>query len=153
YTELMFWALVGTGLFIRSLDEPIGWAWTAYAGVLTAAAYTHLSAILFFGSHAVVYAVLLVHDKMSHARGSGALRLRLAPLKAFALAGVLIFLLYAPALPQIIAAVQTVATSSSPIPSVAAWNNPVWTVLEILRNLRGLGIVTSFGLPAVLFFV
>src|SRR5262245_41137163 len=75
YTELMFWSLIGTGLFIEGMAQPSRRTWFGYACVLAAAGYTHLSGVFFFAVHGLVY--LAVSIKRFY---SGSRRLDFKPL-------------------------------------------------------------------------
>jgi mannosyltransferase len=149
YTGLMFWAIVGTSLFIQGLKQPSWRIWIGYAFVVGAAGYTHLSAGFFFAVHGLVYLLLLSRR--------GYLADRMKPLVGLVLGGALVLILHAPVLPQVTRSIQNVSASTSVVvpPSerpVSEWKNPLWTLLEIGRNMRSLGGVATLGLPAVLAF-
>jgi len=150
YTGLMFWALAGTALFIKGIQQPSWRVWIGYAFVVAAAAYTHLSAGFFFMIHGLVYLVLVALRGRFGRRYPGILGWM--PIGGFVLGGLLVFLLHAPLLPQLIGAMRSVSVTASTETTVAEWKNPVWTLLEIFRNLRSLGLLAVVGLPAVLGF-
>jgi uncharacterized membrane protein len=147
YTGLMFWALVGAALFIEGISRPSWRVWTVYSCVIAAAGYTHLSAVFFFAVHGVLYAALLGWQFHVGKRVSD-----FKPLAGFALGAVLIVLLHAPMLPELYHNVTSmgIPASAASQPAPTEWKNPVWTVLEILRNLQGLGVIATIGLPVVL---
>src|SRR5262245_47602692 len=55
-------------------------------------------------------------------------------------------------LPEVYQNVTSMGIPASAAPQTAPteWKNPIWTVFEILRNLQGLGLIATIGLPAVL---
>src|SRR5262249_44812456 len=62
--------------------------------------------------------------------------------------------LHAPLLPDFVKTSGSVlAASGVRETSVAEWKNPIWTLAEVVRNLRGLGIVGSVALPVILVFL
>jgi mannosyltransferase len=147
YTELMFWAIAGTALFLQGIREPSWRVWIAYACVLAAAGYTHLSAVFFFGVHGLLY-VYVAGLKIFSGRSISDLK----PLAGLVLGGTLLVLLHAPMLPQIFHHVTTMSAPPTPEQASPEWKNPVWTILEVLRNLRGLGLIASLAVPAVAVF-
>jgi uncharacterized membrane protein len=150
YTGLMFWALAGTYLFMEGIHRPTWRVWIAYGLVVAAAAYTHLSAGFFFVIHGLVYLALLAWRGRFGKRYPGLLEFK--PFAGFLIGGLVAFLLHAPLLPQLLAAMQSVAVTSASETTVAEWKNPLWTILEVVRNLRSLGFVALVGLPVVLGF-
>lgn len=148
YTGLMFWAIAGTALFIRGIHRPSWPVWVGYAFVLAAAAYTHLSAGFFFMIHGLVYLALVAMRDRLKRRYPGISGLK--PMGGFILGGVLILLLHAPLVPQLINNVSTASGHSET--AVRVWKNPIWTLLEIGRNVQDLGLLAVIGLPAVLIF-
>src|SRR5262249_52814213 len=120
-----------------------------------AAAYTHLSAGFFFSVHGVIY-LGLIGWRIVRKNRSGPFSEALAgvrPLIGFAVAGLLVLALHAPMLPQLFRAVHSVSVTAHTETTVAEWKNPIWTVLEVIRNLETLGLIASLGLPAVLAFL
>jgi mannosyltransferase len=143
YTGLLFFSLMGTLIFVRAAEEGTSrrpWLW--YAGTIALAGYTHLTAALFFASHAIVWAGLFARrrffpnrfaswGKYATAGGNG-------PLVGLGLGAVLTALLYAPVVPSMLGAFQKVtgspvvhaAAKAAVKPSDGQWKNPVWTLLE-----------------------
>jgi mannosyltransferase len=158
YTALMFWALLGTILFVKGIRQPSLSVWVAYASVVAAAGYTNLSIGFFFASHGLVYLVHLAVTiyRRRVATGSAApfpTRKDLLPLLGFAIAGVLLGLLYLPALPGLLPSIEVAAAPSANVPPEKRddpWKNPLWAVFEIARNLQDLGLLAGIGLPIVL---
>lgn len=127
YTSLLFWSLVGTGLFIRLLrGEHRGW-WgpIAYGVSMALAVYTHVTAVLVVIAHAIVFALA-----WWRARGKPA-GMALPALSGLLLAGTISAQLYALVLPQFFTTLLTPT-----MPGVdTAWKDPFWLVLETLRGL------------------
>ncbi len=159
YTGLIFWVLVATALFVRNIERPNWWAWAAYGLAVAAAMFTHLSAVFSFAAHGIAYLFLVArqhialnktaeieHDRYKDVSG-------LKPLFGFALGGVLTLALYAVLIPQMIDTFGAMSESGGGQVTVKEWTNPLWTILEVLRNLQELGFVMSVGIPAVLVFL
>ncbi len=159
YTGLIFWVLVATALFIRNIRRPSWASWVVYGFAVAVAMYTHLSAVFSFAAHGLVYLVLvarrhlalgataeIVQDRFENISG-------LKPLFGFALGGALTLALYVVLIPQMIDAFGAMSDSGSAEVTVKEWTNPLWTILEVLRNLQELGFVMSVGIPAVLVFL
>jgi len=154
YTGLIFWCLIATVLFLRGLRRP-GWApWIGYAAAVGAAGYTHLTAGFVVAAHGLVWLGLLARRRLGGARDDAYAGLGGAkPFWGFVLAGLLVVLLYAPLIPQMIATVGAVSKSATEAVTVSEWRNPLWTVLEILRSVEGLGPLAVAGLPVALVVV
>jgi len=149
YSGLMFWSILGTALFIQGLKQSSWRTWISYALVVGAAAYTHLFAAFFFFVHGLIYLLALLKR--------GCISDRVKPLVGLALGGALVLILHAPVVPQLIHSMQTMSASTPKVvpPSerpVAEWKNPLWTLLEVGRNVQSLGVVATLGLPTVLAF-
>src|SRR5204863_9090573 len=59
YTALLFWALLGSSLFIQNLCRPKLLTTLAYAVVTALALYTHLTAMFVVAAHGLIYFWLL----------------------------------------------------------------------------------------------
>ncbi|HEX6063186.1 MAG TPA: glycosyltransferase family 39 protein [Longimicrobiales bacterium] len=132
YTGLLFWTLLGSGLFLKLLAErQRGWLTAAgYGLVMALAVYTHVLAVLAVAAHALIWGVLLAR------RGWREKNLSVwAPLVALVLAGTMSLQLYALVLPQFLhtllePTMEGVATQ---------WKDPLWMLTETVRGLaRGL---------------
>ncbi|MFQ5697634.1 MAG: glycosyltransferase family 39 protein [Myxococcota bacterium] len=136
YTGLMFFAMLGTWIFLAALQRRSPGLWLGYAIVLALAMYTHLSAVFVFATHALIWVALGLRERqIGDTRFAGAASLW--PLAGFALGALLVFDLYALLLPQIVAEFAAKAGVESVEPGVAEWKSPLWTLLEIVRGLRG----------------
>ena len=128
YTGLLFWTLVGSGLFLKMLSErPQNW-WLplAYAASMALAIYTHVTAVLVVAAHALIWFVLWLRRR----EPAG-----LVPFVAFVLATTLTLQLYAIVLPQFL------ETLTEPTMEGVAteWKDPLWMAAETVRGLaRGL---------------
>ena len=159
YTGLIFWVLVATALFIRNIERPSWWSWVVYGLAVAAAMYTHLSAAFSIATHGLVYLALvarrhfflrttveIVQDRYNNISG-------FKPLFGFAVGVALTLALYAVLIPQMIDTFGAMSDSGNAEVTVKEWTNPIWTILEVLRNLQELGFVMSVGIPAVLVFL
>jgi hypothetical protein len=133
YTGLLFFTLVGTGLFARLLGEPAPPArrWVAYGAVMALAHYTHSSAAMVSVAHAGIWLVLLLRRP----RTEWPAQLRGAPALALLASAAFTLLLYAPVLAQF-ADTLLAGTHGG---SGGRWQAPGWLVSELLGGLaRGL---------------
>lgn len=133
YTELMFWSMLGTLLFIRGLDRPRARIWCYYAFTLAMAVFTHLTGLFFFIAHGIVWLGWLVHRQFT-----GSLKQRdfIWPAFAFVVGLVLTALLYLPVIPGVIENAQSVGETSG-VDRMVEYQNPVWTILEAIRTIAG----------------
>lgn len=145
YTGVMAFTMMATWAFIHGLRENrVGW-WCGYAVAAAAGVFVHVTMVFVIASHFLIYSVRLISTKqwqLGHAwRGM---------LYGFGLAGLLILQLHALVMPQILSQIGQTT-------KVQAWNNPFWTVVEMVRGIQvgvrgGLLVVMAtfivFGLGA-----
>jgi 4-amino-4-deoxy-L-arabinose transferase-like glycosyltransferase len=128
YTMLLCGALAGTGLLLDLLraapDRRSVGRVLLYGAAMGLAVYTHVSAVFIVAGHALVWGALTL-------RGRLAGRARWQPLAAFAIAGVLAFVLYLPALEPML---RTLARPTMGGTAVA-WKQPWWLAAELARGL------------------
>ena len=127
YSMLLFWSLVGTGLFLRLLEraEPGRGLVAAYALVMALACWTQVAGAFVVAGHGLVWlTVAAVARRMP--KGAA-----WSPLAAMALAGALSVLLYAPVLP---AMTHTLAGPKA-TGGAAEWKSPLWFAAEAARGL------------------
>ncbi|HSK18839.1 MAG TPA: glycosyltransferase family 39 protein [Longimicrobiales bacterium] len=141
YTALLFFALIGTALCLRMCRAPLvpnRRITIAYAAVMTLALYSHLTAGVILGTHALIWAAAALRTGQVRAA------IRSGQATGFILAGFLSLLLYAPGL----SAIATGLGGSGPKVDIA-WKDPLWMIAETARGLaQGIpgGIVTlAFG--------
>ena len=60
YTGLLFWAVLGSSLFVRNLQGPRIGLSVSYAAVMALALYTHLTALFVVAAHGLIYLYLLL---------------------------------------------------------------------------------------------
>jgi hypothetical protein len=150
YTGLLFFTLVGTGLFVRLLTRPrAGWPLAlGYAATMAVAHYTHVTAVFVTAAHGLSWLFLAWRRRRDVQSPEVWL-----PGAALALAGSFTALLYALVLPQFIQALTAPATSGV----TTRWQNPLWFATEMLGGLaRGIpggwiglvggGLVATIGL-------
>jgi len=146
YTGLLLFALVGTACFLDGMRSRARRPWVAYAVVVAAALYVHLSAVFVFATHGLVWLAVLAWPRARGAlpgsRGAG-------PVLGFALGVGLALALYSPLVPQMFATFGGVAQAASTGEGthVAQWRSPLWTALEAARGLQ-LGLASWIGVAA-----
>jgi heme/copper-type cytochrome/quinol oxidase subunit 4 len=150
YTELLFWTTWAMLLFARGLAGS-GWrTWTLYAISMTAASYTHLSALFFFLGHGIVYlaALALLRVRPGYFRRHPALAGAPGwkPLFGFALGTALTIALYAPLLSQVLNLIHSMTVD--PTNGPGEWRHPWRTVQEVAATLSGAGPLVPFVLGA-----
>lgn len=143
YTALLFFTLVGTGLFLRLCRERTGDARStalAYAAFMTLAVYAHMTAALIVCAHFLVWAVAV------SVRGRWQDAWRSAPAFAVALAGALSLCVYAPGLGHIASGLGGAGEQVDMV-----WKNPLWMLMETVRGLaRGVpGGVPALAIAAI----
>lgn len=160
YTGLLFFSLLGTLCFVRGAREPSRKRWALYGVAIALAGYTHLTAALFFASHAIVWGALLLGRRYLPARAAAlwepyAGAAGRGPLAGLGLGAVLTALLYLPVVPSMVGAFRKV-TASPAVHAAAAtvtkpadgeWKNPLWTLLEIVRGFGDLGPLLVVAVP------
>jgi mannosyltransferase len=163
YTGLLFFSLLGTLYFVRAARAGSKKLWVLYGVTIALAGYTHLTAALFFASHALVWAALFAARRFRsaeamrrwepYAGASGT-----GPLFGLGLGAGLTALLYAPVVPSMLGTFQKVtgspavqaAAQTVVKPSDGQWKNPLWTMLEIVRGFGELGPLLAIALPVAL---
>jgi len=127
YTSLLFFVLLGSGLFLELLRGSVQsrLALTlGYAVAMALAVYTHLTALAVLAAHAAIWAGLLLR------RGEDP-NGRWVAAPALALAALLAILLYLPVLPQIY---ETLSRPGVPVRGNVKWQNPAWFVSETVAG-------------------
>jgi mannosyltransferase len=152
YTGLLFWTTCATLLFARGLAGS-GWrTWTLYAICMTAASYTHLSALFFFLGHGTVYvaALILVRLRPETAQRWPALAGARGwkPLFGFILGATLTFALYAPLLSQLPSLVHSMTVTVDPSNVPGEWRPLSRTPQEVAVTLSSAGLFAPFILGA-----
>lgn len=129
YTGLLLGTLVGSTLFVdllRGRPATAGRVW-GYGWVMALTVMTHVTALAVVASHALCWLWQVRHL----AKGTP----RWAPFAALALTGSLAVMLYAPVLPQLIAAVSSSGTAVAGV----EWQSPGWFLAEAVAGLvRGI---------------
>ena len=124
YTGLLFFATISSVLFVRGLRGTRPHGWLPYAVTVALGAYTHLTMLFVVFGHFAVYSIQLVKRREEAWPDRWHIFLR-----GFCLAGLLTFLLYSLALPQLLADIG----EQTPIET---WKRPLWTLLELLKGIR-----------------
>ena len=125
YTGLLLWTVLSSWLFLRALDEGRPQLWFWYATTATLGVYTHMTMLFVIGGQFIIYLIELFRRRKEvwPNRWSGLVY-------GFCLAGFLTFQSHALVLPQILGG--TLSERST----VAAWRNPLWTMLEFVRGME-----------------
>lgn len=143
YTILLFGAIVATECFLRGLESKQWRYWIAYAGVISLAAWAHLTGVFIALGHAVAFLGLVALKY----RKPAPTNLIWQPVAGFFLSAWFTIHCYAIPLPQIIDffSKSAVNASSSPV----EWSNPLWLITEVFRNF---GINVAMGWLGLLMF-
>ena len=140
YSALAFLTLLSTWLLLRTLERKTMGAAAAYALAAALGVYAHLTFVFTIVGHAICVAAVLASRKPAPATP---IQWRSAAM-AFALAGLVTLLLYAPVLFDV---KQFFVDRPSPM----AVATPRWAALELLRGLQiGLGAGIGAMLAATL---
>jgi mannosyltransferase len=139
YSGLIFWCLLATLAFVAGSRRAGAMPWVWFSLAAAAALYTHLSAAFYLLSLGLIYAAMVPFARGRPSPRSAGLATGW-PLIAIPLTAVLVLALYAPMIPQMIAAFGEVAapvaaTGTETVPeAVPSWRSPLWTLLEVLRS-------------------
>lgn len=151
YTELMFWSILGLGLFLAGIRKPGMAIWAAFAATLALATFTHLTGLFFFATLGFVWVGWLLARAVSgRALTKAGI---LYPLAGFAGGLVLSAMSYLPILPGIFANAVEVDEGSA-VDLMKEYQNPIWTFLETVSTIGAEGplalIVLSLSLGLAL---
>lgn len=124
YTGVMFFTMMATWVFLRGLRENTVKWWCWYAVAAAAGVFVHVTMVFVIASHFLIYSVRLMSSK--NWRHSMAWR---GMLYGFVMGGLLTFQLHALVMPQILGQIGQKT-------NVQAWNNPFWTVIEMVRGIQ-----------------
>ncbi|OSP55076.1 glycosyltransferase family 39 protein [Pseudoruegeria sp. SK021] len=133
YTELAFWGTVGTILFLRGLKQPAVGVWLAYAITLVLATFTHLTGLILFAAHGLIW---LLAVAVSIWGGSFRRSMITFPALGYLVGGVLTVLIYLPVLPSMLQTLDNVAETSA-VDVMEEYQNPIWTLAEAIRTAIG----------------
>jgi len=142
YTGLLFFSLCATLILVRAARHRSLRPWLIYGVLIALSGYTHLTAALFFASHAVVVAVMLRQRP---------------PVLGLGLGAFLTALLHAPLVPQMVGAFTKVTEDAPAVAAAAAspaaedWKNPLWTVLELIESFGEIGLLLVPGSALIVF--
>lgn len=126
YTGLLFFALLGSGLFVQLLRGAPGWGRVlAYAVTMALGVYVHMTAAFVAVAHLMVWAGHRVAARDPAARDT-------RPVVAIVLAGALSIALYAPVLGQVHTRLTTPMVAVS---GELKWSSPLWLVSETVTGL------------------
>lgn len=123
YTALLFWTLVASWLFLRTIDRPTSPNWALYAIAAALGAFSHQTMVFVVATHFLIFVAHVIGQ-----RSAGRARSWLPVFSGFGLCAALTLTLHAMALPQILGP----GFEDTPI---ASWKSVWWTVRETTRGL------------------
>ncbi len=148
YTEILFWYVLATIMFLEGVREPRWRLWLGYGVVVAAALYTHLTAAFFVAAHGLTYVIMLIARYVPRVRLPSNLRApshisdQVVPLLGFACGALVTLILYWPILSQLALTVSTVADTSE-VDVMKEYQSPIWAAVEILRSVAVPSLLTS----------
>jgi hypothetical protein len=131
YTGLLFFTLLSSYWFVRSLREGTRTTWLMHGVSLALGVYMHLTAAYVVAAQGIIYLGLFATGLNRNRRHA------MAVFAGFVWAGLLTLIFYAPILPQVFS--FFVLRKRPPVAAPAEWTNPLWLILEAARSL-GLGL-------------
>ena len=136
YSGLLFWTLLSSWIFLRALPGHKAQRWMLYASAVALGMYTHATMLFVVIGHFVVYIVHVIRQPVQswsqHWVGF---------ILGFVFSGLLTFQFYSLVIPQLLD-IMGMTTS------VRDWNNPLWTLLEVVKGLKlgfFIGGIVLFG--------
>lgn len=126
YTGLLFWTLLSSWLLVRGLRRPTPGLWLGYAVTASLGVFTQMTMLFVIAGHFIIYLLDLLRRRAVRPRGWVGLAYGFVP------AGLLTLQLHALVFPQILADF----TKRTEGASYGEWQNPLWTVLEIIQSIR-----------------
>ncbi|WHZ24616.1 MAG: hypothetical protein OJF47_003728 [Nitrospira sp.] len=124
YTGVMFFAMMATWAFLRGLRENTVTWWCWYAVAAAAGVFVHVTMAFVIASHLLIYCARLLSSQNWRHRVAWR-----GMLYGFVMGGLLTFQLHALVMPQILSQIGQKT-------NVQAWNNPFWTVIEMVRGIQ-----------------
>lgn len=133
YTEMAFWATLGTFLFLKGLNTPRLSTWIGYGVVLMLTVFTHLTGAFVFVAHGVIW---LGYLGVRAYKKSFQKTYFTLPFIGFLVGGILTLLVYAPILMSLITTMGEISGTSA-VDEMQEYQNPIWTVMEGVRTAIG----------------
>ena len=145
YTTLLFFSLLSSWFLVRALREGRLSLWLWFAAMAALGVYVHMTMLfMVIGQFLIFLWYRFRHSTVHWQDAMGEF------LAGFFMAGLLTITLYALVLPQLLGGIfmQGVETT------IEEWTNPVWTVLEVIRNMQ-IGFTGSLvaAIAALIFLV
>lgn len=134
YMGLLFFATLATWLWLEALERKRAPWWIAYAAACAFGAWIHLTMVFIPAAHALILAAEFLLRRVRAVDFAQAAA-------AWLLAATLNLQLHALALPEFF------RTALHEVSMESEWTNPLWVIIESLRNLR-LGFSTAAVLAA-----
>lgn len=145
YTEMAFWATLGTILFMKGVAHPKRSTWIWYGVVLMLTVFTHLTGAFVFVAHGLIWLAMMA---IAAARGQMTKQQFTMPFLGYLVGGILTLAVYSPVFASMINVLGGVSETSG-VDVMQEYQNPIWTVLEGIRT--GIGSAGPVvGLVAVL---
>ena len=127
YTGLLFWTILASWLFMRSLRGNRRLFWVLYAFSVTLGAYTHMTMVFIAIGHFIIYLFTFIprYKEVKFEKWNGLFF-------GFCLAGFLTLQFHALILPQLFGGALWIGAEST----VMEWKNPFWTILELAKGMK-----------------
>lgn len=127
YTALLFFSLLSSWMLVRALREQRLSLWLWYAAFAALGVYVHMTMLFMVIGHFLIFLWqrLSARDVCWRTTASEFLA-------GFCMAGLTTITLYALVLPQLLGGTYMEGVEVT----IEAWTNPIWTILEIFRNLQ-----------------
>jgi mannosyltransferase len=127
YTGMLFWTLLSSYFFIRGMKESKPKFWVLFGLTASLGVYTHLTmAFVLLGQFIIYFATIFNNGRWKNWPNEW-----LGLFIGFGTAGLLSLLLYAPVLPQVFVTLHSEGQTAIPM-----WQNPVWTIQQIILGLE-----------------
>ena len=127
YTALLLFSLLSSWMLVRALREQRLQLWIWYAVFAALGVYVHMTMLFMVTGHFLIF--------LLHRLGSGTVHWRSAGsefLAGFCMAGLITLTLYSLVLPQLLGGTYMEGVQTT----IETWTNPIWTILEVFRNLQ-----------------
>jgi uncharacterized membrane protein len=132
YTGLLFWTILSSWLFLKSMGSNRSSSWLLYAVSLALGIFTHLTMMFVVFSHFIIYLLRLIkYRKRDNENIWKGFWIGYLP------SGLFTFQLYALVIPQML------SSMSNEGGGVDYWRNPLWTLFEMVRGLH-IGFAEGF---------
>jgi uncharacterized membrane protein len=127
YSALLFFSLLSNWMLVRALREQRLSLWLWYAVFAALGVYVHMTMLFMVFGHFLIFLWHRLGSKEIHWRAVAS-----EFLAGFCMAGLLTLTLYALVLPQLLGGTYMQGVETT----IETWTNPIWTIIEVFRNLQ-----------------